>query len=177
MIVDVSTPISRRASRSWKKAKEKHLPIDSEISAISPGPSRRTSELEGSLNKIVAYHQFKNTTPTLASVQTLLQSYAPNVPKRTITPKRLLEVVCVHFDVPMDEILGKSREQRLAIPVRVAMYLLREEAKCSFSAIGTWAAATTPQPCTPAARSRIFLGKRAAQATSSLIREKLYTAS
>jgi chromosomal replication initiator protein len=36
----------------------------------------------------------------------------------------------------MEEILGKSREQRLALPRQVAMYLLREEGKCSFPSIG-----------------------------------------
>ena len=32
--------------------------------------------------------------------------------------------------------MSKSRERRLAFPRQVAMYLLREEAKCSFPAIG-----------------------------------------
>lgn len=181
MIVDVSTPdFETRVAILEAKAKEKHLPIDSEILRYIAGAIQANiRELEGSLNKIVAYHQFKNTTPTLASVQTLLQSYAPNVPKRTITPKRLLEVVCVHFDVPMDEILGKSREQRLAHPRQVAMYLLREEAKCSFPAIGSHLGGRDHTTAMHACGKITDLLKENEQLKRdiSLIREKLYTAS
>ena len=36
----------------------------------------------------------------------------------------------------MEDILGKSREQRFALPRQIAMFLLREEIKCSYPAIG-----------------------------------------
>ncbi len=36
----------------------------------------------------------------------------------------------------MEQILGKSRERRYALPRQIAMFLLREETKCSFPSIG-----------------------------------------
>ena len=70
-------------------------------------------ELEGALNKILAYHQFKNTAPSLESVQTLLQSYIPSIPKRTITPRRLMEIVTTYYDITVDEVLVKAANNAL----------------------------------------------------------------
>jgi len=138
MITDVSSPdFETRVAILEAKSKEKNMGLSPDILRYVAGTIQvNVRELEGALNKIVAYHQFKNTSPSLESVQSLLQSFVPNVPKRSITPKRLLEIVTAYFDVSMDEILGKSREQRLAFPRQVAMFLLREEGKCSFPAIG-----------------------------------------
>jgi chromosomal replication initiator protein len=41
-----------------------------------------------------------------------------------------------HYDISHEQIVGKSREQRFALPRQIAMYLLREETKCSFPTIG-----------------------------------------
>lgn len=139
MITDVSAPdFETRVAILEAKAREKNVQLGTDILRYIAGTVQmNVRELEGALNKIIAYHQFKNTPVTLESVQTLLQSFVPNAPKRTITPRRLIEIVVSYYDLSLDEILGKSREQRLAYPRQIAMYLLREEAKCSFPAIGT----------------------------------------
>lgn len=138
MICDVSSPdFETRVAILEAKARERRAVVETEILRLVAGTIQsNVRELEGALNKILAYHQFKNTTPSLESVQTLLSSFIPNTPKRAITPRRLIEIVVGYFDLSMDEMLGKSREQRLAFPRQIAMYLLREEAKCSFPAIG-----------------------------------------
>ncbi len=138
MITDVSSPdFETRVAILESKAKEKNIHLNPEILRYIAGTiQHNVRELEGALNKIIAYHQFKNTEVTLESVQTLLQSYIPNIPKRTLTPRRLIEAVISYYDITYDEMLGKSREKRLAYPRQIAMYLLREEAKCSYPAIG-----------------------------------------
>jgi len=139
MIADVSAPdFETRVAILETKTREKQTQLDSEILRYIAGTVQmNVRELEGALNKIIAYHQFKNVLPTLESVQSLLKSFVPNVPRRTITPRRLIDIVITYYDLSLDEILGKSREQRLAYPRQIAMYLLREEAKCSFPAIGS----------------------------------------
>jgi chromosomal replication initiator protein len=138
MTTDVSSPdFETRVAILEAKVRDKNVVFEPEILRYIAGPIQlNVRELEGALNKILAYHQFKNLTPSLESVQTLLQSFVPTMPKRTITPRRLLEIVVTYYDLSMEEILGKSREQRLALPRQVAMYLLREEGKCSFPSIG-----------------------------------------
>lgn len=138
MTADVSSPdFETRVAILEGKCVEKNYKLNTEILRYIAGTIvSNVRELEGALNKVIAYHQFKNTEPSLEAVQSQLQSFMPSVPKRTITPRRLLEVVTMYYDIKMDEILGKSREQRFAFPRQIAMYLLREEAKCSFPTIG-----------------------------------------
>jgi chromosomal replication initiator protein len=138
MITDVSSPdFETRVAILETKAREKNTALSNEVLRYIAGTVQlNVRELEGALNKIIAYHQFKNIPARLESVQSLLQSFVPNAPKRSISARRLLEIVTTYFELTQEEILGKSREQRLAFPRQIAMYLLREEAKCSFPAIG-----------------------------------------
>ena len=138
MTADVSSPdFETRVAILQGKSAEKNYRLSMDILRYIAGTIQsNVRELEGALNKVIAYHQFKSAEPTMESVQNLLQSFVPNVPKRNITPRKLLDIVSGYYDVKMEELLGKSREQRLAYPRQIAMYLLREEAKCSFPAIG-----------------------------------------
>ena len=41
-----------------------------------------------------------------------------------------------YFDISIDDVLGKSREKKLAFPRQIIMFLLREELKLSYPNIG-----------------------------------------
>lgn len=181
MIADISSPdFETRVAILEAKTKEKRVVLGNEILRYIAGTIQsNVRELEGALNKILAYHQFKNTSPSLESVQSLLQSYVPTVPKRTITPRRLVEIVTAYYDISLDELFGKSREQRLAYPRQIAMYLLRQEAKCSFPAIGGHIGGRDHTTAMHACSKISDLLKTDDQLKRdlSLIREKLYNAS
>jgi chromosomal replication initiator protein len=138
MMADISkADFETRVAILQTKAREKNYPLSTEIlHSIAGAIQSNIRELEGALNKIVAYHQFKNLLPSLETIQPILQSFTPSITKRTITPRVLLEAVTMYYEISMEEILGKSRERRLAFPRQIAMYLLREEAKCSYPSIG-----------------------------------------
>jgi len=178
MIADVSAPdFETRVAILEAKMHEKQAQLSAEVLRYIAGTVQmNVRELEGALNKIIAYHQFKNIPPTLESVQSLLQSFVPNIPKRTITPRRLIEIVVSYYELTLEEILGKSREQRLAYPRQIAMYLLRQEAKCSFPAIGTHVGGrdhtTAMHACTKI--STLLKEDEQLRRDISLIREKLY---
>ncbi len=139
MITDVSMPdFETRIAILEAKCAAKNFGIPSEILRLVAGAIKsNVRELEGALNKIIAYHQFKNIPPTQETVQTLLQSFLPSVPKRSVTPRKLLEIIVSYFDLSMDDLLGKSREKRFAFPRQIAMFLLREDGKCSYPSIGS----------------------------------------
>ena len=50
--------------------------------------------------------------------------------------RRVIDIVVSYYDLTYEDMIGKSREQRLAYPRQIAMYLLRAEGKCSFPSIG-----------------------------------------
>lgn len=180
MMADVSCPdFETRVAILEAKTRDKRVVLGDEIlRTIAGAIQSNVRELEGALNKLLAYHQFKNTAPTLDSVQALLQSYAPNITKRSVTPRRLLDIVILYYEISMEDLLGKSREQRLAFPRQVAMYLLRHEAKCSFPAIGDHIGGrdhtTAMHACSKIAD--LLTKDEQLKRDLSLLREKLYSA-
>ncbi len=119
------------------KCKEKNFALDREIlNTVANSVTSNIRELEGALVKIVANCQLRNIAPSVDFVKQVLQSFSPASGKRSTTPKQILAIVAEYFDVPITELLGASREKRLAHPRQVAMYILRSELKVSYPAIG-----------------------------------------
>jgi chromosomal replication initiator protein len=119
------------------KCKEKNFSIDPDIlNIVANTITSNIRELEGALIKIMANCQLRNIAPSTEFVKQLLQSFSSSAGKRSTTPKQVLAIVAEYFDVPMVELLGASREKRLAHPRQVAMYILRQELKVSYPAIG-----------------------------------------
>lgn len=139
MIVDVATPdLETRAAILQSKAQENNFTIDPElVNMIATTVQSNIRELEGALNKVIAYHQLKNITPTKESIKAILSSFESQSLKRSLTPKDLINTVSEFYGVAIDDIIGKSREKRLANPRQIIMYLLREELKMSYPAIGS----------------------------------------
>ena len=138
MLVDIGAPdLETRIAILGIKCEEKGIELDREIMHyVASHIQNNVRELEGALNKIVAYHHFKNMTPTLETVIPLMASFEADSMKKTISPKQIILTVSEYFDIHTDDVLGKSREKRLAFPRQIIMFLLREEMKSSYPAIG-----------------------------------------
>ena len=138
MIVDVSAPdLETRVAILASKAQEKGFSIDNNLlQIVASMVQNNIRELEGALNKIIAFHELKNTVPTKESIKSILASYENQTMKKSVTAKDVAVVVCNFYDVDMDDIIGKSREKRLAVPRQIIMFLLREDLKMSYPAIG-----------------------------------------
>jgi chromosomal replication initiator protein len=93
-------------------------------------------ELEGSLNRVIAYanlHQRELSVDVAADA--LRDLMAP--PARTSqTPESIIAAVARYFDVALEDLRGKSRTQKIVAPRHLAMYLLREDARLSLPQIG-----------------------------------------
>lgn len=139
MMADVGSPdFETRVAILEIKCREKTYALGRDIlHHIATAVQTNVRELEGALNKIIAFHQFKNTSPTLESVKPILSSFQTSSSKKTVTPKQVIQTVAVYFDVHVDDLLGKSRQKRLAFPRQIVMYILREEMKASYPSIGT----------------------------------------
>ena len=138
MVADIAQPdLETRIAILGAKCRERNYPLDHEIiQYISSVVQSNVRELEGALNRIIAFHSLNNTTPTLESAKSLLGALS-NGPKRGgITPKQVVAAVAQFFDVSVDDLIGTSRKKELVEPRQLAMYLLREELHASFPAIG-----------------------------------------
>lgn len=138
MIADISTPdMETRVAILQSKCQEKNFPLDEGIlQIIATSIQSNIRELEGALNKIIAYHQLKNIEATKDSIKAVLTTYDNPGTKKSVTPRETIATVASYFDVAIDDILGKSREKKLAFPRQIIMFLLRDELKMSYPAIG-----------------------------------------
>ncbi len=138
MIVDVAPPdYETRVAILQKKCAEKGFNLEQKsIEAIASAVQTNIRELEGSLNKIIAYHQLKNIGPTPETIKSLLSSAESAGMKHSVTPKQLIDAVSDFYSIAADDILGKSREKKLSAPRQIIMYLMREDLKMSYPAIG-----------------------------------------
>jgi len=138
MMADIGSPdFETRIAILQAKCREKNYLLEQDIlHHISTVVQSNVRELEGALNKIIAMHQFKNLVPTIETVKPILASFQPIKNKRNISPRLLIQTVAAYFELQIEDLLGKSREKRLAFPRQIIMYIMREEMKSSFPSIG-----------------------------------------
>jgi chromosomal replication initiator protein len=139
MIADISQPdLETRIAILESKCVERNFPLDEEIiQYITLNIQNNIRELEGALNKIIAYHQLNKIEPTIENVKKILFSISEASKKSgSVNAKQIIEMVIDFYDITLDEVLGKSREKRLAFPRQIIMFLLRSELTCSYPMIG-----------------------------------------
>lgn len=138
MIADVApADLETRVAILQRKCQEKNFGITEDLlHLVATTVQSNIRELEGALNKIIAFHQLKNTTPTKETVKSILSSFESQNMRKSVTPRELLDTVARYFDVPIDDLLGKSREKRISFPRQIVMFLMRQELKLSYPAIG-----------------------------------------
>ena len=138
MIADVSPPdMETRVAILQTKCQEKNFSLDPSLTQmIADAVQSNIRELEGALNKIMAYHQLKNIPPTKDSIKYVLSTFETESIKKTKTPREIIAEIGDFFGVNVEDILGKSREKRLSYPRQIIMYILRHELKMSYPAIG-----------------------------------------
>ena len=138
MTADIGSPdFETRTAILEMKCREKNYLIEREIvHHISTVVQSNIRELEGALNKVIAFHQFKNIRPTLKTVKPILASFQPATTNKSFTTRQVIQIVATYFDLQTEDLMGQSREKRFAFPRQIIMYLMREEMKASYPTIG-----------------------------------------
>jgi len=138
MMTDISAPdLETRSAILKSKCLEKNYQLDDEIIYYTAtNIQNNIRELEGALNKIIAYHQLDGSYPTIESVKKILTSITSVQKRNSIVPKQIIATVAQFYDLKVEDLLGSCRKKSLALPRQITMYLMREELKSSFPSIG-----------------------------------------
>ncbi|MEX2162161.1 MAG: chromosomal replication initiator protein DnaA [Anaerolineales bacterium] len=91
-------------------------------------------ELEGALNRILAYAYLRGLPLTPDLVDSALADLIPE--PQALEPEKLAEAVGQAFGISRERLLSRDRSAEVALARQVAMYLLREEAQLSLPQIG-----------------------------------------
>jgi chromosomal replication initiator protein len=138
LIADLTAPdLETRIAILRAKAEEGGVPIGSDvIEFIARKVVSNIRELEGALNRIVAFASMGATTITIDLAQAVLSNVLYNPKKRQVTPERIAKVVSDYYSVPMDALQGQKRDKAIVMPRQIAMFLMREETDVSLLRIG-----------------------------------------
>ena len=67
-------------------------------------------ELEGALNKLLAYSNLEKTEITMEIAKKELQNIITPDKPREITPQLIIEVVSEHFQISLDQMISKKQK-------------------------------------------------------------------
>ncbi len=138
MICDIGYPdYELRVAVLRSKLNEKKVVLSSEVvDLIANSVKKNLRELEGVLNKIIFYQQTKNQEITLAVASEIVGESSQKPLQQKTTPVQVLKAIVDFYEIPHNDLIGRSRKKELVEPRQVAMYLLRDVLDMSFPYIG-----------------------------------------
>ena len=138
LIADLTAPdLETRIAILRAKAEEQAVPIASDVlEFIARKVASNIRELEGALNRIMAYANMGGMPLTIELAQAVLSNVLYNPKRRMVTPERIVQAVSEYYSVGLDQLKGQKRDRAIVTPRQIAMYLMRAETDVSLLRIG-----------------------------------------
>ncbi len=136
LMADIQMPdIETRMAILQTKAEQSQLAIPrTVIETIARNVRNNIRELEGALNKVIAYAELIGGAVDDRLVQMALADILH--PSERVTVDQIISAVADHYHVTTEALCGSNRSRAIAFPRQMAMYLARVETDASFPQIG-----------------------------------------
>jgi len=138
LMADIGVPdYETRMAILRKKSEADDMNFSDDIlNYIANNIKSNVRELEGALNKLIAYSNLEHTKITMEiAIKELQNIITPDKP-REITPQLIIEVVSEHFQISLDQMISKNRSNSIARPRQIAMYLCKNMTDIPLDSIG-----------------------------------------
>ncbi|HEY4389671.1 MAG TPA: chromosomal replication initiator protein DnaA [Ktedonobacteraceae bacterium] len=109
---------------------------DDIISYIAGRVQTNIRELEGCLNRLMAYQQLHRTELTMDVARAAMSSLGNDVKETRLSSRQIAEAVAEYYRISLDAMCGKQRDKHIVVPRQIAMYLIRQETQASLLEIG-----------------------------------------
>ena len=138
LIADLTAPdLETRIAILRTKAEEQGVRVAPEaLESIARKVASNIRELEGALNRIVAYASMQGMPITAELAQAVLSNVLYSPRKRAVTPERIAIAVSDYYGVDLEALRGQKRDRAIVVPRQIAMYLMRAETDVSLLRIG-----------------------------------------
>lgn len=135
---DIITPdYETRMAILQKKIKLDNYNLSNDVlDYIAANITSNIRELEGALNKLIAFNNLEKKEVTLEIAQHELRDLITTNDSGEITMDTIINVVTSHFNVTEEEILSKSRNSNIVLPRHIIMYLCSSLTTNTLVAIG-----------------------------------------
>lgn len=137
LVVDIQPPdLETRLAILRAKAEQMGLNADPALLDVLAGRIyRNIRELEGSLNRVVAYADLMQRPLDADLARHVIADYQDAAQTRQPSEKEVIETVSAYFGVDIEALCGPRRDKRTALARQVAMYIMREDASMGATAI------------------------------------------
>jgi chromosomal replication initiator protein len=138
LVVDIQPPDYETRTailREKSKSLETQLPEDV-LDIVASRPFSNIRELEGALNRIVAYAHMTNAPITEDIARKALGDLLATRQEIPMTPSAVIKAVSEQFGMDPETIKGPRRTKEVSLARHVAMYLLRETSSLSSPQVG-----------------------------------------
>ena len=137
-MADIQAPdeITRAAILREKIRQEKYDVPDEVVAMIAREIKSNVRELEGCLNRLVAYSNLTGQPITLELSENALKEIIDSRKVKIITAEMIMQSVSDYYNVTLGEMIGPTRKREITIPRQVAIYLTREMTGMSLPQIG-----------------------------------------
>ncbi len=127
---------TRMAILQSKNEADGNIASEDIINYIATNVTSSIRELEGALNKVIAYGKLVNQELTLQLAEEVLNNLINPSKDKVITADLILDKVSEFYQVPVSDIVGHKRTADVVLPRQVAMYLCQNMVKLSLKSIG-----------------------------------------
>ena len=126
LIVDIQPPdYETRVAIINQRCEENRIPLPHDvINYIATNIQTNIRELEGACNTVMAYASLSGDINLQVATDALKDVINPNA-KNKVTEQTIIDIVCNFYDITQEDIKSKRRNNEIAYPRQVAMYLLR----------------------------------------------------
>ena len=138
LMADIGTPdYETRMAILHKKEEMDGYDINEEvIKYIANNIKSNIRELEGAINKVMAFAKLEKKEVTLELAEQALKDIISPDEKKVITPDYIISMVAEHFDVTVDDLCGNKRNSKIVTPRQIAMYLCKNMTDTPLDSIG-----------------------------------------
>jgi chromosomal replication initiator protein len=136
--VDVQLPdLETRRAILQKKSELRGLAVpEPVIDFLASAIQSNIRELEGGLNRVVAYSHLTNQPLTVPTARAAVEDLIQSAQRRMVGMSDVVEAVCRYYKVEPRALRGKARDREVVLPRQVAMYLMRQKTQASLVDIG-----------------------------------------
>ena len=140
LIADIQPPdFETRIAILRAKAETAAVAVPSDvIDFIARKVQSNIRELEGALNRIVAFAQLNSAPVSVDLAAASLNDLGANSRRRPINADRIVETVSSFFNLEPEDLKTGSRSREVLVPRQIAMYLMREEVELPFIQISAF---------------------------------------
>ena len=128
LTADVQAPdFETRIAILKKKAQRDNLNVPTDVMVtIANSIDSNIRELEGALNRVVAFASINHQPITVSITEETLKNLFPGNRAKRITVEMIQNIVANHFHVSVDDLQAKKKTKEIVHPRQIAMYLCRE---------------------------------------------------